>query len=165
MNVCVHFVTLMGYILMGYIQRWCKFEIWKVWHARNKRSYMKVWMYLRLVIGLLFRKRWHFILLTTIHRFKVDFSVFCSICLNSGNTKPLVAKWPCCFKDIFIYIYIYIYRSVSLQRCNAFFAAALLRWQKYIQFIFCCSAGVFLAGDNYQCHITAWISYQIAAAQ
>ena len=23
--------------------------------------------------------------------------------------KPLVAKWPCCFKDIFIYIYIYIY--------------------------------------------------------
>ena len=73
---------------------------------------MKVWMYLRLVIGLLFRKRLHFILLTTIHRFKVDFSVFCSICLKSGNTKPLVAKWPCCFKDILsisIYIYIYIY--------------------------------------------------------
>ena len=70
---------------------------------------MKVWMYLRLVIGLLFRKRLYFILLTTIHRFKVDFSVFCSICLKSGNMKPLVAKWPCCFKDIFIYIYIYIY--------------------------------------------------------
>ena len=34
---------------------------------------------------------------------------FISICLKSGNTKPLVAKWPCCFKDIFIYIYIYIY--------------------------------------------------------
>ena len=33
---------------------------------------------------------------------------FISICLKSGNTKPLVAKWPCCFKDIFIYIYIYI---------------------------------------------------------
>ena len=69
---------------------------------------MKVWMYLRLVIGLLFRKRLHFILLTTIHRFKVDFSVFCSICLKSGNTKPLVTKWPCCFKDIF-YLYIYTY--------------------------------------------------------
>ena len=69
---------------------------------------MKVWMYLRLVIGLLFRKRLHFILLTTIHRFKVDFSVFCSICLKSGNMKPLVAKWPFCFKDIFIYIYIYM---------------------------------------------------------
>ena len=53
---------------------------------------MKVWMYLRLVIGLLFRKRLHFILLTTIHRFKVVFSVFCSICLKSGNMKPLVAK-------------------------------------------------------------------------
>ena len=37
------------------------------------------------------------------HRFKVDFSEFCSICLKSGNTKQLVAKWPCCFKDIFIY--------------------------------------------------------------
>ena len=23
-----------------------------------------------------------------------------SICPKSGNTKPLVAKWPCCFKDI-----------------------------------------------------------------
>ena len=69
---------------------------------------MKVWMYLRLVIGLLFRKRLHFILLTAIHRFKVDFSVLCSICLKSGNMKPLVAKWPFCFKDIFIYIYIYI---------------------------------------------------------
>ena len=32
--------------------------------------------------------------------------MFCSICLMSGNTKPLVAKWPCCFKDILsIYIY------------------------------------------------------------
>ena len=30
---------------------------------------------------------------------------------KSGNTKPLVAKWPCCFKDIFIYLYIYIYPS------------------------------------------------------
>ena len=66
-------------------------------------------MYLRLVIGLLFRKRLHFILLTTIQGFKVDFFVFCSICLKSGNMKPLVVKWPCCFKDIFIYIYIYIY--------------------------------------------------------
>ena len=75
---------------------------------------MKVWMYLRLVIGLLFRKRLHFILLTTIHWFKVDFSVFCSICLKSGNMKPLVAKWSCCFKDIFIYMYIYIY---MLLRC------------------------------------------------
>ena len=26
-------------------------------------------------------------LLTTIYMFKVDFSVFCSICLKSGNTK------------------------------------------------------------------------------
>ena len=76
---------------------------------------MKVWMYLRLAIGLLFRKRLHFILLTTIHRFKVVFfSVFCSICLKSGNMKPLVAKWPCCFKDIFIYIYIYIYTWFQL---------------------------------------------------
>ena len=75
---------------------------------------MKVWMYLRLVIGLLFRKRLHFILLTAIHRFKVDFSVFCSICLKSGNMKPLVAKWPCCFKDIYIYIYIYIYIQVLI---------------------------------------------------
>ena len=25
---------------------------------------------------------------------------FISICLKSGNTKTLVAKWPCCFKDI-----------------------------------------------------------------
>ena len=74
---------------------------------------MKVWMYLRLVIGLLLRKRLHFILLTTIHRFKVDFSVFCSICLKSGNTKPLVTKWPCCFKDIYKYIYIYINRLLE----------------------------------------------------
>ena len=76
--------------------------------------------------------------ISTIHGFKVDFSVFCSICLKSGNMKPLVAKWPCCFKDIFIYwmpriialstlvgeywrhatytlyIYIYIYRPSEL---------------------------------------------------
>ena len=28
---------------------------------------------------------------------------FIRFCLMNGNTKPLVAKWPCCFKDIFIY--------------------------------------------------------------
>ena len=75
--------------------------------------------------------------------------------------------------NIYIYIYIYIYievdKRVSLQRCNAFFAAALLCWQKYIQFIFCCSAAISLAGDNYQCHITGRLIrrnyYQIAAAQ
>ena len=77
---------------------------------------MKVWMYLRLVIGLLFRKRLYFILLTTIHRSKVDFPVFCSICLKSGHTKPLVAKWPCCLKDIFIYIYICIYINTGSSR-------------------------------------------------
>ena len=54
--------------------------------------------------------RLHFFLLTTIQRFKVDFSVFCSICLMSEYTKPLVAKWPCCFKDIYIYIYTYLFK-------------------------------------------------------
>ena len=29
--------------------------------------------------------------------------------LKGGNTKPLVAKWPCCFEDIFIYTSIYTY--------------------------------------------------------
>ena len=38
-----------------------------------------------------------------------NYEWFIRICLMSGNTKRLVAKWPCCFKDIFIYIYIYIY--------------------------------------------------------
>ena len=49
------------------------------------------------------QKAFAFFLLTTIHRFKVYLTVLCSICLTNGNTKPLVAKWPCCFKDIFIY--------------------------------------------------------------
>ena len=64
---------------------------------------------------MLFRKRLHFFLLTTIHRFKVDFlSTFCSICLKSGKTKPIVVKWPCCFKNIFISLYIYIYVCVCV---------------------------------------------------
>ena len=33
----------------------------------------------------------------------VFFSVFCSICLQSGNTNPKIAKWPSYFEDIFIY--------------------------------------------------------------
>ena len=52
-----------------------------------------------------------------------------------------------------------------MSACSAFSAAALLRWQKYTQFIFCCSAAISLAGDNYRCHITWWLYYQIAAAQ
>ena len=70
-----------------------------------------------------------------------------------------------------MHIYIYIYRERERERytkvsaCNAFFAAALRRWQKYIQFIFCCSAAISLTGDNNQCHITGIFYYQIAAAQ
>ena len=110
---------------------------------------MKVWMYLRLVIGLLFRKRLHFILLTTIHRFKIDFSVFCSICLKSGNMKPLVAKWPCCFKDIFISLSIYIYASY--------------RWPpapRIIHFI-CCSLDLksIVFADGLLCFISAILSF------
>ena len=42
---------------------------------------------------------------------------FASIRLKSGNTKPLVAKWPCCFKCIFISLPLsmYIYCSYMLQ--------------------------------------------------
>ena len=42
---------------------------------------------------------------SALHAWQYEWSI--SICLKSGNMKPLVAKWPCCFKDIFIYIYIY----------------------------------------------------------
>ena len=44
---------------------------------------------------------------SALHAWQYEWSI--SICLKSGNKKPLVAKWPCCFKDIFIYIYIHIY--------------------------------------------------------
>ena len=43
---------------------------------------------------------------SALHAWQYEWSI--SICLKSGNMKPLVAKWPCCFKDIFIYIYIYV---------------------------------------------------------
>ena len=43
---------------------------------------------------------------SALHAWQYEWSI--SICLKSGNMKPLVAKWPCCFKDIFIYIYIHV---------------------------------------------------------
>ena len=46
---------------------------------------------------------------SALHAWQYEWSI--SICLKSGNMKPLVAKWPCCFKDILIYIYIYIYQA------------------------------------------------------
>ena len=80
-------------------------------------------------------------------------------------------RHPVCelLNPINIYLYIYIYieadKSVSLQRCNAFFAAALLCWQKYI-----CSRVILLYGiDN--CHLQEkyqrcskiWIVYTFAS--
>ena len=41
-----------------------------------------------------------------------NYEWFISICLQSGNTKPKVAKWPCCFEDIFISLYLYIYYGI-----------------------------------------------------
>ena len=42
------------------------------------------------------------------------FEWFIRICLMSGNTEPLVAKRPCCFKDIFISLSLYLSLSPSL---------------------------------------------------
>ena len=47
---------------------------------------------------------------STFHVWKYEW--FIRICLMSGNTKPLVAKWPCCFKDIYIYIYIFTFTTL-----------------------------------------------------
>ena len=81
----------------------------------------------------------------------------------SHPLRPVDSKWIFNHNQ-FCFLYIYIGRQ-KCQRCNAFFAAALLCWQKYIKFIFCCSAAISLAADNYQCHMTGWLYYQIAAAQ
>ena len=61
------------------------------------------------------QKAFEFFLFNAIHRFKVDFffSVSCSICLKSWNTKHEIAKWPRCFEDI-SYIYIYMKQD----QCN-----------------------------------------------
>ena len=53
--------------------------------------------------------------------------MFCSICLMSGNTKPLVAKWKCCFKDILLIIYIYIYILQKVISVSTF-----IRWSKIL---------------------------------
>ena len=44
------------------------------------------------------------------HAWKYEWYI--SICLMSGNMKQLVAKWPCCFKDI-LSLSIYIFTSSS----------------------------------------------------
>ena len=49
---------------------------------------------------------------SALHAWQYEWSI--SICLKSGNMKPLVAKWPCCFKDIFIYIYIYTHTHTHI---------------------------------------------------
>ena len=56
-------------------------------------------------------------------------------------------------------------QTCQLAALQRIFVAALLCWQKYIQFTFCCSAAISFAGNNYQCRITGCPYYQIAAAQ
>ena len=77
---------------------------------------------------------------TTIHRLKVYFTVFCSICRTSGDTKPLVAKWPICFKDIFTFFLLLSNLTQTPDRCVAMQyskAALIIRYhlmgiEKYI---------------------------------
>ena len=78
-------------------------------------------------------------------------------CNNMRSEKYIILK-------SIQYIYREVDKNVSLQRCSAFFAAALLYWKKYTQFIFCCRA-ISIAGDIYQCHITGCLCYQLAAQQ
>ena len=76
--------------------------------------------------------------------------------------------------DIYmLYIYKYIYRERERERerrtkvsaCSAAPPFLLQRCSAAKIFLFCCSAAISNACDNYQCHLKRCLYYQIAAAQ